>query len=150
MSTVNITKADEEVLCELHRNLEMSAESTTAVIKKVKNKELLTLLTDVVMKSTELLKKVADTMRERGIEPKEISKMKQFSVDAGIMMNTMFDSTDSHIAEMMVKGLEMGVVSLRNLLKELPPKDSAVAKLCTEVVDLESMYAHSIGKFVEQ
>ncbi len=150
MSTVNITKADEEVLCELHRNLEMSAESTTAVIKKVENKELLTLLTDVVMKSTGLLEKVKVTMHERGIEPKDITKLKQISVDMGIMVNTMFDSTDSHIAEMMVKGLEMGVVSLRNLLKAMPPKDSAVSELCAEIVNLESSYAHSIGKFVEQ
>lgn len=150
MGTIQVTKSDEELYCEIHRNLEMSAESTTSVMKKVENKKLLTLLTEVIMKSTALLEKTEDLMSQRGIEAKNISKMKQLSVDAGIMMNTMFDSSDSHIAEMMVKGLEMGVVSLRNMLKDNPPRDEHLAALCTDVVDLESSYAHSIGKFVEQ
>lgn len=150
MNDIKIIEKHEELLCELHRNLEMSAESTTAVMKKIENKELLLLLTEVVMKSTELLNTTVDLMKERGIEPKEISKMKQMSVDAGIFVNTLFDSTDSHIAEMMIKGLEMGVVSLRDLVKKLTPTDEKIAKLTTDVVELESTYAHKIGKFVEQ
>ncbi len=150
METKQITKSDEELYCEVHRNLEMSAESTTAVLKKVENKKLLTHLTEVIMKSTALLEKTEELMKQRGIEAESISKMKQLSVDAGIMMNTMFDSSDSHIAEMMVKGLEMGVVSLRNMLKDNPPRDESLAELCTEVVNLESTYAHTIGKYVEQ
>ena len=102
------------------------------------------------MKSAELLEKTEALMKERGLEAESISKMKELSVDMGIMMNTMFDSSDSHIAEMMVKGLEMGVVSLRKMLNENPPKDEHLAALCTEVVNLESTYAHTIGKFVEQ
>ena len=150
MNDIKIVDKHEELLCEIHRNLEMSAESTTAVMKKVKSKELLLLLTEVIMKSTELLNTTVDLMKERGIEPQEISKMKQLSVDAGIMVNTLFDSSDSHIAEMMVKGLEMGVVSLRELVKKLTPSDDKISKLCTDVVTLESTYAHKIGQFVEQ
>ncbi len=150
MDKIQISKSDEELFCEIHRNLEMSAESTTSVMKKADNKKLLEQLSAVVMKSSELLEKTEELMRERGIEAKSISKMKAISVDMGIMANTMFDSSDSHIAEMMVKGLEMGVVSLRKMLEVNPPKDEALAKLCTEVVTLESTYAHSIGKFVEQ
>ncbi len=150
MEKKQISKTDEELYCEIHRNLEMSAESTTAVMKKVENKKLLGHLSAVVMKSSELLEKTEGLMSERGIEAKSISKMKELSVDMGIMMNTMFDSSDSHIAEMMVKGLEMGVVSLRNMLKDTPPEDKALSALVTEVVDLESTYAHTIGKFVEQ
>jgi len=150
METKQITKSDEELYCEVHRNLEMSAESTTAVMKKVDNPRLLEHLSAVVMKSAELLEKTETLMKERGLEAKSISKMKELSVDMGIMMNTMFDSSDSHIAEMMVKGLEMGVVSLRNMLKDNPPRDEHLAALCTDVVSLESTYAHTIGKFVEQ
>ena len=91
METKQITKSDEELYCEVHRNLEMSAESTTAVLKKVENKKLLTHLTEVIMKSTALLEKTEELMKQRGIEAESISKMKQLSVDAGIMMNTMFD-----------------------------------------------------------
>ena len=150
MRTIKICKSDEELYCEIHRNLEMSAASTTAVVKKVEDKHLMTALTEVVMKSGELLEKTEELMSERGLIAKDISKMKQLSVDAGIMMNTMFDSSDSHIAEMMVKGLEMGVVSLRKMLKENPPRDEALAKLCTDVVELETTCAHTIGKFVKQ
>lgn len=150
MEKRDIRKADEELYCEIHRNLEMSAQSTTTVIKKVENKALLGHLGAVVMKSSELLEKTEALMSERGLEAKSISKMKELSVDMGIMMNTMFDSSDSHIAEMMVKGLEMGVVSLREMINNAPPEDGALAALVTEVIELESSYAHKIGKFVEQ
>lgn len=149
MKTVTLTKNDEELLCELHRNLEMCAESTTAVIKKVENKELLSLLTEVVMKSVELNKRSESLMKERGITPEKISKMKEIMTDAGIMMNTLFDSSDPHIAEMMVKGLEMGVVSLRELTARLgQTEDADINALCNDVAEFESTYAHKIGKFV--
>ncbi len=150
MDKKETNQGDKELFCEIHRNLEMGAESTTMVIKKVEDKALLGHLGAVVMKSSELLERTEALMSERGLEAKNISKMKELSVDMGIMMNTMFDSSDSHIAEMMVKGLEMGVVSLREMITKNPPRDDALAALVTEVIELESSYAHKIGKFVEQ
>ncbi|MBQ8475006.1 MAG: hypothetical protein IJ499_05030 [Clostridia bacterium] len=150
MNTVTLTKSDEELLCELHRNLEMCAESTTQVIGKIDDKELLSLLTEVVMKSVELNKRSEKLMHERGITPEKISKMKEIMTDAGIMMNTLFDSSDPHIAEMMVKGLEMGVVTLRDLTKRLgETKDSEINALANDVAEFESTYAHKIGKFAQ-
>ncbi len=150
MEKREIIRSDEELFCEIHRNLEMSAESTTMVMKKVEDKALLGHLGAIVMKSSELLERTEALMAERGIEAKNISKMKELSVDMGIMANTMFDSSDSHIAEMMVKGLEMGVVSLRDMISKAPPEDDDLAALATDVIELESTYAHKIGQFVEQ
>ncbi|MBO5195630.1 MAG: hypothetical protein IJ389_04680 [Clostridia bacterium] len=150
MSTISLTQNDKELLCEINRNLDMTVESTTMVMKKVDNKELLTLLTEVVMKSGELSKKAHDLMHNYGIVPEEFTKMKQLSADFGIMMNTLFDSSDGHIAEMMVKGLEMGVVSMRQFTEENPPSDSKVAELCVELADFQSAYAHKIGNFARR
>ncbi len=150
MSNVTLSKNDQELLCEIKRNLDMCAESTTMVIKKVDDKDLMTLMTEVIMKVTELSKRTTDIMHQNGIKPEEFSKMKQLSADIGIMVNTLFDSSDSHIAEMMVRGLEMGVVSLREFTAKQTPLNSEVAQLCIDVADMESTYAHKIGQFVDQ
>lgn len=150
MNTSSLTGNDEELLCEINRNLDMCAESTTMVLKKVQDREFITLLTEVIMKSTEFSKQTHNILHENGIKPEEFSKMKQFSADMGIMMNTLFDSSDSHIAEMMVKGLEKGVVSLREMTAEAPPSSDKVSALCCDVADFESTYAHKIGQFVKQ
>lgn len=149
MSTVSLTKNDKELLCEMNRNLDMTAESTNMVLKKVKNQKLISLLTEVIVKCGELSAELHDAMRGYGIEPEEFTKMKQLSADIGIMVNTLFDSSDSHIAEMMVKGLEMGVVSMRDFTRDNPPSDSKVAELCTRLADFQSSYAHKIGNFVD-
>ncbi len=150
MSTVNLTKNDEELLCEINRNLDMTVESTTMVLKKVDSKELITLMTQVIMKAGELSKRTHDLMHNYGITPEEFTKMKQLSTDFGIMMNTLFDSSDSHIAEMMVKGLEMGVVSMREFTQRLKPMDSRVAELCCDLVNFQSTFAHEIGEFCDK
>ena len=150
MSTISLTKNDEELLCEINRNLDMTVESTNMVLKKVKGKELISLMSEVVFKAGELSKRTHDLMHNYGITPEEFTKMKQLSADFGIMMNTLFDSSDTHIAEMMVKGLEMGVVSMREFTEKQRPSDSKVAELCCDLADFQSTYAHEIGKFCDK
>ena len=75
METKQITKSDEELYCEVHRNLEMSAESTTAVLKKVENKKLLTHLTEVIMKSTALLEKTEEQLERIGLHHLRLQDM---------------------------------------------------------------------------
>jgi len=57
----------------------------------------------------------------------------------GIELNTLFDSSDGHIAEMIVKGTKMGVEQLEHKLNDFRHKgsDEEAVSLCREIIAFE-------------
>ena len=142
-------KQDAELLAEIYRNCEMSCESINNVIKKVSDMEMLRELTGIVLKTCDFSEEASKMMHERGITPEEISKMKQKSIAAAITMNTMFDASTSHIAEMTARGLTMGVTELSELKSKLYPCDEKVESLLEQVIEFEKKSAEKMMAYVE-
>ncbi len=142
-------KQDAELLAEIYRNCEMSCESINNVIKKVSDMEMLRELTGIVLKTCDYSEETSKMMHERGITPEEISKMKQKSIAAAITMNTMFDASTSHIAEMTARGLTMGVTELSELKSKLYPCDEKVESLLEQVIEFEKKSAEKMMAYVE-
>ncbi len=59
-----------------------------------------------------LITEAAALAHEKGIELTDVGGMKKSMVAASIKMKTMVDDSDSHIAEMTMKGTVMGVTEL--------------------------------------
>ena len=59
---------------------------------------------------------------DEGETPKEENIMTKMMSKVGMAMNTMMDSTDSHIAQMMIEGATMGVTENTKLLRKYENK----------------------------
>lgn len=143
-------KQDAELLAEIYRNCEMSCESINNVIKKVSDMELLRELTNIVLKTCDIASQSSKLMKERGITPEEISMMKQKSIAAAITMNTMFDASTPHIAEMTARGLSMGVTELSELRTKLYPASEDVETLLEQLISLEKRSAEKVAVYVTE
>jgi hypothetical protein len=64
-------------------------------------------------------------------------------------MNTMFDASTSHIAEMTARGLTMGVTELSELKSKLYPCDEKVECLLEQVIEFEKKSAEKMMAYVE-
>ena len=57
-------------------------------------------------------------LAREGEEAKEESFLTKMGAKMGMAMNTMMDSTTSHLAEMMIEGATMGVTDMTKLVRE--------------------------------
>jgi len=97
-----------ELLSEIHRNLVMGSENLTGILSHVKNKFLLREITYQLEEYAAHTRKAAAMMARYQVTPYKSSPLKQWMAKGGIALNTLFDSSDEHIAEMIVRGTDMG------------------------------------------
>lgn len=105
-----ITRA--ELLDDLYKNLKMGSASTTDILGRVKDADLRKEMTNIIDGCEGLASRVSKLMIQSGITPREESMLTKAGAKLGMVMNTATDTTSEHLAEMMIKGMTMGVTEL--------------------------------------
>lgn len=112
-----------ELLNFIYQNSEMGVETLNQIIEIVENPSLARQLEtqrktykDIHMKSKEML-------NENGYDEKAISTLEKISAYIMINLKTLTDKSDSHIAEMLIQGSNMGIIDAAKKINEY--EDSA-------------------------
>jgi len=140
-----------ELLSEMYRNVTMGSENLVSVIPMIKDKFLLSNVTNQIEEYASYTRETEKQLRKRSIDPKEPKLIKKLMSRGGIAMNTMFDSSDSHIAEMIEKGTRMGLDSLVKKREEMSAVgcDSDALHLCGAIEDFERRESDKIKDFIK-
>ncbi|MCI9450319.1 MAG: hypothetical protein HFE30_08750 [Clostridiales bacterium] len=139
----------EELLCEVYRNLRMGSENLCTVTSKVKDRFMLKEITGQLKDYANYSEKCAAMMNEMAIAPEEPSGMSKLMAKSGIKMNTLFDGSPEHIADMIVRGTSMGADTLERTMYEcrrLGCSEDAV-DLCKTVIGAERAAAGRMKDF---
>jgi len=149
MRISHTTENTNELLGHMYRNVQMGNENLCDVLPKIKDRFLITNVTAQMEKYSAYAARTAAELRKRSVQPQELSAMKKTMAKTGIAMNTMFDSSDRHIAEMIEKGTRMGVEDLEGQMIRLTKEgcDSEVTGLCREIVAFERSEADKIKDY---
>ena len=91
---------------------------------------------------------ISTFMAEQGLESKDINPFKKAMMWSGIKMNTMFDNSRTHIAEIMIKGTVMGITELTAMKNESDNLDDNVLKYLDDLLTLEEEYEQRLKKFL--
>ena len=130
---------------EIYKNTKMGADSITDLIGHVENEKLRVEMTSELDRYEEL------ASRDRGEEPKEEGALAKAAVKMSMAVNTMTDSSASHIAEMMIQGAGMGVTDLRRAIsaeERLEKPDAEAVALARETVRFEESSAEKLKAFL--
>ena len=65
-----------------------------------------------------------------------------------VKMNTLTDSTKSHIAELMIKGTVMGITELTAMINEKKTLDKEVVEYIEKLLVLEEEYNEKLKKYL--
>lgn len=130
----NEKKAEVDVLDELNKGACMGMDAIKFVLDKVEDDEFRKLLE----RQYDGYKKISDQICElypeySNKEPHETNAMNKVMTWYGIEMKTMFDKSNSKIAELLLQGTNMGIIEGRKLLNN-KGTDSNVEKLVSEYV----------------
>ena len=149
MKISHTTENTGELLGHMYRNVQMGTESLCGVLPKITDKFLVANVTSQLERYSDYTARTAAELRKRSIHPQELSGMKKTMAKAGIAMNTLVDSSDRHLAQMIEKGTRMGVDELEGQMIRLNREgcDMEVTALCREIVAFERKEADKIKDF---
>ena len=134
---MNEIYTEEKLLSEMYKNVKMGQENIASVIPKVADKFMLRVLTARLEQFGAYSQKISDIMHEHGWEPKEPSAAAKLGAKAGIAVNTLTDSTPSHIAEMFIKGSKMGITKLEDARRSTADCSEGTIRLCDDIIENE-------------
>lgn len=98
-----------ELLNYLYQNSQMGTETLPKILERAVGKEFREHLQKQLEGYRSFHKKAEDMLNQNGFEEKEISGLQKMQTDLMLKIQTMMDSSDSHLAEMLIQGSNMGV-----------------------------------------
>ena len=102
----------------MYKNVRMGADSIIDIMPKVSDESLKTELTSELERYEKFSKEIESSILNMGEEATDQGVLAKLGTKMSVAMNTMMDSTTSHIAEMMIQGGTMGITDATKLLRE--------------------------------
>lgn len=136
---------------EVYKNTKMGADSIIDLLGHAKDERLKLEMTSELNRYEALASRAAKLSRERGEEPREEGALTKAAVKMSMAVNTMTDSSDPHIAEMMIQGANMGVTDLRRSISAEEAgacPDREAVTLARETVSFEEDSAERLKAFL--
>ena len=118
MAEATKTRTTAEVLQSIFKNVKMAGDSILNIMPKVKDEAFKSDLTVTLSAFEAFASRATKLLADNGVKPEEEGVVAKTAAKWGTMMNTMRDSTTSHLAQMMVEGATMGVTEMMRLLRE--------------------------------
>lgn len=108
----------------VYKNVKMGSDSILNLMPKVQDHRLKSDMTVQLSVYEAFASRAAKLLAEEGVKPEEEGAVTKLSAKMSAMMNTMRDSTSSHLAEMLVEGGTMGV---NDMLKQIREAENTTA-----------------------
>ena len=143
-----MSEASSVLLQETYKNTNMGIDSIEQLMPKVNDGELLKELNTCKNDYSEFKNILLTELNGRGIPPKETSFAAKIPAYASINMNMMMDNSDSHAAEMMIQGTEMGVTKLLQKLNSISDCSNKYRKFAQELIDYETKSVEDLKAFL--
>lgn len=112
----NCFDIDLAVLNEISKIAQMGMSSISFLTNKISDKEMKKLLVSMYSQYSNILHQVNQHFEKYGEIPEDTPRYTKMMSCYGIKMNLLRDSTNSHIAEMMIQGTLMGVIECQKIL----------------------------------
>lgn len=150
MENMTKTKA-ETVLQDIYKNVTMARESLLNLMPKVNDERLKSDLTVQISVYEAFASRAAKQLAAVGIKPEEEGIVTKMSAKWGSMLNTLRDSSSSHLAEMVIEGATMGV---NDMYKQIRESDKAelpreVQRLAQDICDFEEKTVHDMKEYLK-
>ncbi len=142
-------KENINALDEINKGACMGIDAIDCIMDKIEDKNFKKVVSEQYSdykKIEDKITKVYNKYNEED-EPHETSAMNKIMTWYGVEMQTLTDSSDSKIAELLLKGTNMGIIEGRKVLnnKEL---DKEVIKIINEYVKMQEIAVEKLKEFL--
>lgn len=142
-ATLNLLEA-------IYKNVRMGADSIIDIMPKVSDDSMRTELTSELERYEEFSAEIEKAILNMGEDAKDQGILAKLGTKMSVAMNTMVDSTTSHISEMMIQGGTMGITDATKLLREYENTSCSeeALDLARRVIEYEEATVERLKKFL--
>ena len=143
-----MNKDDITILKSIQKNTEMAMKAIDTIEPKVQDRDLGALLAKTSQQYADLHQKSVTSLLEARVEPKGAGGLEQLMLVGSINGNTLLNTSTSHIADLMIKGSNMGITSLNKTLNHNPHGEQASMSLARELIQMEQKNLEEYKKYL--
>lgn len=139
---------DLTILNEIHKGVTMGMSSLEEVAKKTQDSNFKDELTTQFTTYQTTLTKVNDEFANMGELPDDAPLNQKVMGWTGIQMNTMKDTSNSKLSEILIQGYDMGVIKGFKLLNQSPEATQNVKDILNGFIRLQENNINRLKKFL--
>lgn len=132
-----MTKSERTILRAVQKNAQMALDAIRVVESKVYDDALAVDLNKQAVKYSEIKNRMTEKLREEKAEPYHERLGEKAMLWSGIQMNTMLNTSTSHIAEMMIQGSNRGITQMCRTLNHNDMAGKYAVEAAKELMDFE-------------
>ena len=142
-SNINLT-----ILNEISKAAKMGMESISFVIQKVGDENMKENLSTQYSEYGKIADRVNTEFEKYGEVPDESPFGTKMMSYIGTELNTIKDKSNSHIAEIMIQGGNMGIIECQKLLNHNPQADEPVKNILNDFVVMQEDSVETLKKYL--
>ena len=136
------------ILNELNKGIKMGMDSISNVSEKVQDDRFKQDLKYQYDEYNKILNEVNNGLTNYDDFPKELNPMQKAMGWMGVEMNTIADKSNSKIAEMMIQGINMGIIEGVKLLNQNPETNDEVKNVLNEFIKFQENTVEQLKKYL--
>ena len=138
----------EYILNEINKGIKMGMDSISSIAEKVTDDQLKDDLQSEYNQYNAILNDVNAELGKYEEFPKELNPAQKMMGWFDIQMSTLTDNSDSKIAEMLIKGTNMGIIEGVKLLNHNPETTTEIKNILTNFVQFQENNVERLKKYL--
>ena len=122
---------------DIQRNTEMAMQAIDTLTDKVYDKQLATEMSQQAVKYAEIHNKALKELVAAKAEANRSNAVDNLKLKASIHYNTLLNTSTPHVAELMIKGKNVGILEMEKTLRHNQMADPKAVALAQELISLE-------------
>lgn len=139
---------DMRVLKEVQRNAKMAIKAIDTLSDKIDDDSLAVQVTGESMKYSDIYNKATAKLLEGKAVPYRESGFQDMMLKNAIRANTFFNSSTSHIAEMMIQGSNRGLTSMWKAINNNENAGNISLEVAKELMDFEEKNIERLKRYL--
>lgn len=141
-------KQEINIYKEIQRNTEMAMKAIDTISDKVYDEHLALQINKQSLKYAEIRNEAYDKILEAKAEPYKSSYLQNLMLTGGIQYNTLLNTSTSKIAELLIKGSNMGVLEMNKVLNHNESADAQSVALANRLLEFETKNIERLKKYL--
>lgn len=143
-----IGNVDLDLLEKTYQNASIGISAMEAVLHKSMNTELNHALHKQLKDYHDIADKTKEQLLKNGAKVKDNPKYEKIVMKGNVKMNTLINSSESHIAQMVIQGSTMGITQMTKLLNAKADADGTSTEIAKEFIHKEQDNIETMKKFL--
>ena len=133
---------------EIQKNTGMAMKAIDIINEKIYDENLARQMSRQSLKYSEIHNQAVEQLLQAKVEPYHESHVENLMLAGSIHYNTMLNTSTSHIAEMLIKGSNQGIVEMNRILNRNTEAGEKPTTLAQQLISFEEKNVERLTKYL--